>query len=71
MRMKIKYETKPFGKINVCVTPCPFNRVLGKDNHIIKVGSHYCTQCPHCLSKDAIEKYVLCSNKVKTIIKKL
>lgn len=58
MRMKIKYETKPFGQINVCVTPCPFNRVL-------KVGSHYCTQCPHCLSIDAKEKYVICTKEVK------
>ena len=69
--MKINYETKPFEKIAVCVTPCPHNRVLGNDNHIIKVGSHYCSECPHCLSRNAIEKYVLCKHKVKTIIKKL
>lgn len=69
--MKIKYKTEPYGRIAVCLTPCPFNRVLRSDNHIIKVGSHYCWQCPHCISRNTKEKYVLCSNKVKTIIKKL
>lgn len=69
--MKIKYETEPCGRLAVSLTPCPFNRSLGIDNHIVKVGSHYCSQCPHCISRDTKEKYVLCSNKVKTIIKKL
>lgn len=70
--MKIDYKTKPiFGQIAISVTPCPFNRKIGKDNHIVKVGSRYCSQCPHCLSRNTNEKYVLCSNKVKTTIKKL
>lgn len=69
--MKIKYETKPFGQIALSVTPCPFNRVIGKYNHIVKVGSHYCSKCPHCVSRSTKEKYVLCKNKVKTKIKKL
>lgn len=68
--MKIKYETKPFGQIAVCVTPCPFNQKIGRD-YVAKVGTIYCIKCPHCLSHCTEEKYVLCSNEVKTIIKKL
>lgn len=64
MRIKIKYETKPFGQINVCVTPCPFNRKIG-GNYVVKVGTFYCNKCPHYLSKDAKEKYVICTKEVK------
>lgn len=69
--MKINYKTEQSNFGYKCTTPCPFNRVIGKDNHIIKVGSRYCSECPNCISRNIEEKYVLCSNKVKTIIKKL
>lgn len=69
--MKINYKTEQSSIGNICTTPCPFNRVIGKDNYIVKVGTYYCSQCPHCVSRNKEEKYVLCSNKVKTIIKKL
>lgn len=70
--MKINYQTEQSSIGKICITPCPFYRVIGKDKkHIVRVGTYYCSQCPHCISLDTEEKYVLCSNKVKTIIKKL